>query len=458
MICPKYYNTCTNLVYIRGTMLIDILIALSLGAFFVALMSRSAAMSGDMFASARARLDLMYAPVTSTSSRMYGNERVEYNIQTNPSSSTRQDDTLHIFSVLPHSSLVQVEARPDPLCSVDFGHTSIMGSGIVAPTSMKIDTVSLPIPPGQPLTHVEVRNGMAYISTDSSKVSDPDLYTIDIHDSMAPRIMSSLNTGPGIASFALVGTHIFAAAASTAAQLHILRISSAQTISLDSMYRLPLPYATATPPFASAITYHNGRIYLGTEKWDGAELSSIDVFDVNHPQVRGSFEIGNKINDIISSSGFDNGSDLLYVSAAGEGQLRIFNMSDRDRFLLKHIFSPSGWNRQEGKTTSLFEDQLIFGRTSGGYDISTDHELFLWATTSSSSLAYPQSTNMPGGIYGIIQHRLNTYAISHQSGRELIVSSSTFSLPMSPQSLTCDGSTLYVLSKDTPTLYVITFS
>lgn len=351
-----------------------------------------------------------------------------------------------------------ITARSDPLCSKDF-----LSSAKAIPME-NTRKINLPIPANIFLTHIEVRNGFIYVSADSNQMQDPDLYVIDIHNPDTPTVVASINTGPGISDFVLIGKYIFVTAASTATQLHILQQDNTRHISLIKKYQLPLPYATATPPYATAIDYANGRVFVGTEKWDGNEFVSMNVSIPNSPQFLSGFEIGNKVNEIIAQSNY------AYVSSAGEGQLRIFNISDPTQTKLVSTFSPSGWNRQEGKAVSILNSHLVFSRTSGGYDIGNDKELFYWLATSTPGHT-EYSQNIPGGVYGIVQDERKIYVATRQTGKELMIFDATNFLVNSdflidpkspslelPQSMTCDSSFIYMLSHLSPTIYEISFN
>ena len=402
----------------RGMILVDIILALSLATFFVAIFSSTIYSAEQSFERAH---DLM-----ATSSTNGG------------------DNSLVLVSPF------YVPVSDMPVCSADFmGSSSVSTTPAITPV---ISTISLPISTTIPLTHLEVRNNTAFISTDSAVASDSDLFVIDLGSSS---IISSINTGPGIATFSLVGKRIYAAAASAAAQLHVIDFSGTTSPSqpfLENKYKLPLPYATATPPYATAISFDpdsngsanqsaNGRIFLGTEKWDGDEFSTIDVTNPSLPAWLSGLEIGSKVNDIAGYSG------IAYIANAGADQL-IDTAGGR--------FSPSGWSRQEGKSVSIYHGRLILGRTSGGYNITTDPELFVLATTSATK-------DIPGGIYGIVQDDNHVYVITHQVGQEFQIfdpalsTSTVFSLPTQPQSMTCDGDTIYILSHTLPNIYAIKF-
>ena len=285
----------------------------------------------------------------------------------------------------------------------------------------------------------------------------------NIADAANPILLSSINTGPGISSIALAGQRVYAAAASTAAQLHVIRLDGLNQLTVEKKFKLPLPYATATPPFGSSIFFNEGTVYLGTEKWDGSEFLAMDISDPINPQVISEYEADSKVNDIF----VDNGT--AYVAASNEKQLHLIDASDPTDLIAIDHFSPSGWERQEGKVTSLFENSLSFGRTSGGYNIIEDHELFARPATSSTSppdlfdSSETDSVDISGGVYGIVADRRHLYLATRTSDQELIVVDkdlnilAAHSLPIAPQTITCDGARLYILVHSAPIIYEISF-
>ena len=463
MECLRCYKMCAKKsgVFTRscGYLLIDVLIAISLATIFISFLVESSIMSNTLVSHAHIRSDMIsdYENGTNvtmsvtSSTRLYGNNFLETNFS-----------GLDLTAIYSKYSRNDIDASDNALCAVDFG-ANIVNSASNTPTFTQIN---LPIPATQPLTHLEVRNNIAYISTDSTQSSDSDLYLVDITNLQTPVIITSINTGPGIATFSIVGKNIYSAAASTAGQLHIISHDSPSSLLLEKKFQLPTPYATATLPYATAIGYLNNHIYLGTEKWDGPEFSVIDVSDISNPRVISSLEIGNKVDDIHIYG------NIIYVSSAGQNQLRLIDTNNN----IISVFTSSGWNRQEGKIVSTFEDNSAFGRTSGGYDIASDHELFYLASTSNATLSDQTSVNIPGGVYGIIQDRNNIFLATRQSGKEFQIytkpasnaspsssaSSSlnliqTYHLVIQPQSMTCDGHTIYVLAHDSSTIYAINF-
>ena len=504
-----------------GLILVDALLALSLAALFVATIASTSLTAQNVFDRASERATLLdayeahadgftgmmpnesrkrlYASTTDAaasviieaSAHWYGNDRIETDITVGYADNDTSDGQ-NISTSLLVIAFVQVEPYPfanptdsagTPLCSPDFMMKYPVGSyqflqayglgGISElPPSISLRTpvpvitpITLPIDPLLPLTDLIVRDGIAYVSADSSVSSDPDLLIANIYDPKHPMILSSLNTGPGISAIALSGNHIFAAADSAAAELHVIRLNSLTSPVLAKRYRLPLPQASSSPSVGVSIFYDRNTIYLGTDKWDGQEFSAIDVTSPEAPVQVGSFEAGSKVNGIFVRNG------VAYVADSDQSQLRVLDVSDRTAPRMLYSFSPSGWQRQAGESVSSFEDAPIFGRTSGGYDITTDYELFSWPPIPSLPAAsVPTSSapffrDVPGGVYGVVADRRRVYAATRTVGQEFSVydrplGSSTaayYQLPVAPQTITCDEDHLYILSHTAPVIYEVAF-
>jgi hypothetical protein len=468
-ICSKYTHKSDK----EGMLSIDIILAFALATIFVAVASASYASAREIYQRA---IDMQavlndYAAsngaLQNKPSIPYGNDRVEYTSSTT--------GLIEIGSVADGRTIDSVDVTSS-LCSVDFFDQSAVGayastyrSQAGAPhasaSSISIESIPLPIDPRISLTDLEVRGDIAYVSSDSTTRSDPDMMVFDVADSAHPRLLSSIDTGPGIAAFALAGNRIYAAAASTNAQLHIIRIDALNSLGLESKYRLPLPNASTSPARGTAVAFRAGIVYLGTDKWDGNELTLIDASNPVAPDRISGFETGSKISDILISG------STAYVADADQYQLRSIDVSDSSRPILSGYASPPGWSRQEGVTVSSFEYMLDFARTSGGFDITTDPELISFEKTSSAglspSLTWSRQFNIPGGVYGAIRDRHHLYAATRQYDEEFQVfdpassatsSAMSFALPVAPERLRCDADHLYVLAGTAPVIYRVSFN
>lgn len=455
----------------KGIILVDVILAFSAAAIFAVIIMQSLLEAQFLFENSKERnflLDLYEShaneftdmvPYESRSilvhtpsgpveirakALWYGNERVETLVTV--------DNQLTIESVRAYD-VENKKMKGVSLCSVDIA------SAFGQPRDILIAPILLPIDPLLPLTDLEVRNKIAYVSADSNRTIDPDILIFDISSTTNSKLLNSISTGPGIASIVFVENKIFAAANSTAAQLHIIGISDNYALSVLGKYSLLLPSTTTPPTVGSSISYYNDHIFLGTAKWGGTEFNIFKI-ENNELSYQSGYEIGSKINDIFVVQ------DRAYVAASSVDQLLLFDIQDITNLVLSDTFSPSGWSRQEVKTISFFEDFLNFGRTSGGFDIRTDHELFQkTSTTTFSELDFSNSYNMPGGVYGIVSNRSKTFVISREAGKELQVFSTsilggpvdTYSLPVAPQKLICDNDHLYLLAASAPVIYEIFF-
>jgi hypothetical protein len=454
-----------------GIILLDIIVALALSGLWISLMMEVSGSARTIFNRAKLRNNLLnvyeqYARDFYTlngyeskrieresgfsieaNSVPYGNEMTEVRINVR-----NKDETMVFVSIHQNS---EGALNDQSVCSVDFSRQGIVGSYEYLSENYDneflVEEIRLPLDPTLPLTDFVVRDGVAIISADSSRVSDSDIVVIKL--SSSPEYIAGINTGPGISAISVFGNRLYAAAASAAAQLHVIDLSS---LTLRAKYALPLPYATATPPFASAITYSSGKLFLGTEKWDGTEFFIIDVRG-DAFNVEGGYEVGGKVNYVM----VDN--DDAYVATTNESQLLRIDISDLSIPVLRETFLPAGWQRQDGKVISVFENQLVFGRTSGGFNILTDHEYFSWATTSRNISNSYKSLDIPGGVYGIIQDRQNTFLSTRNYENEVKVVNAdgdlqeTIHLPTQPLKMTCDGGSLYLLSREEPVIYKLSY-
>jgi hypothetical protein len=451
-----------------GSLIIDIMIATSLSLFFIMIVTESSMSAQSIFQKAKEKNDLLKNYNSSESSvRLYGNNFIERDYSSSSVSFVGVGFPGYVDTIFDTDQTYNPISFPvggSAICSVNFTDHRLLGSyeylhhndlSLFAFSSFNIIPINLPIDPTLPLTHIEVRNNIAYVSANSAKQADPDILIFDINDSDNVRQLSSLNTGPGISDIVLVGKRIYAAVPSTVGQLQVIRLDSLANPVLENHFRLDLPYATATPALGSAIAYKDNKIFLGTEKWDGDEFNIIDVSDFVLSRKIGGLEIDSKINNILINE------KTAYIASANHNQLSIVDFQDSARPTLDTAFSPAGWQRQDGKSISFFEKNLDFGRTSGGFDLPNDHELFSWASTSNNFQNYI-SNNIPGGIYGIIRDRSFIYLATRQLDKEFqvidAISSTYFSLPIAPQTMTCDGDSVYILANRAPFIYKITYS
>lgn len=299
-----------------------------------------------------------------------------------------------------------------------------------------------------PSTDLEVRSGIVYLTTDSNTASYPDFYIVDTKDASSPKIMSSINTGPGLSAVEVAGPYAFVAQASTINQIQILDIHDRTKPSIISQLRIPAPTPTTTLPFAKSIFYSKGYIFVGTSKWDGSEFSIIDVSNIKTPVPVGQFETGTLVNDIYVEN------NKAYLASSDEKQLRVLDVNDKQHPFLLDTFSPTGWQTQEGKVIDFFEGSMSFGRTVGGFNVLTNYEFFKFSSTT-DMLSSSNHMDVPGGVYGVLQRPQYNFLLTHQSSKELQIFNSSMSQKIFEQPISslvtkmaCDGHDLYFSTGD----------
>ena len=293
-------------------------------------------------------------------------------------------------------------------------------------------------------TDIEVRNGIVYLSADSSVSSKNDFFIFDSNDVNSIKLISSINTGPGVSGLEIAGPYAFLAQSSTVNQLQIIDIHDRYNPKIISQLRLPLPTSSTTPPFAKSIYYSNGYIYLGTEKWNGPELSIISVQDPYNPIVIGVYETNTLINDILV---IDN---KAYLATSDEKQMRVLDISNPSIPVLIDSFSPSGWQTQEGKVIDYFEENILLGRTVCGFNVQNNHELFVFSTSTSV-----KSKDIAGGVYGLLLRENKIFLITHNSGKEFQIFDSASmnkiyetGLNSNSVKMVCDNKNIYFATGD----------
>ena len=298
---------------------------------------------------------------------------------------------------------------------------------------------------GNKSTDIEVRNGIVYITSDSNVGSAHDFFIIDVRNPYSPQTVSSLNTGPGLAALEVAGNYVYTANLGTTHQLQIIDISDRNAPILASTLKLPLPRASSTPPRATALFYKNGHVYLGTEKWEGNEFSVIDVNDPHNPQFIGGFKTDTQINSIYINV------NEAYVAASDKNQLRVLDVTNPGSMYLIKDFSPSGWETQVGKFITFFEDEYFLGRTTGGFNVVSNHELFALSTSNDEH----NSQDIPGGVYGIIERADYIYLATKLLNKEFQIWTSDltqkifdYSLGSQPVALACHENTFYFATGD----------
>jgi len=298
-------------------------------------------------------------------------------------------------------------------------------------------------------TSVIARNGFIYETVNSSTQSSPDFFIIDTSIPMVPKLVSSLNTGPGLADIAVAGHYVYVANESSISQLQIIDIEDRSHPVVSASLKLPLPQASTTLPHAVSISYNNGLIFLGTVKWSGNEFNIIDVTNPPSPVYLGGFDTDTIVNDVYVALPY------AYVADADADQMRVLNISDPKHIDFVSGFSPAGSSVLEGKVFSVesTDTLLYFGRDGGGFDNPSYFKLSTFNLSQDPLALHPiHGIDVPGGVYGIVVSSGYVFLAVGGSSvgsiqiwkRDLSTMLYSLALPAVPVSLSCDHDRLYV--------------
>lgn len=318
--------------------------------------------------------------------------------------------------------------------------------GVMTGTSVGFTQKDAITIPSANLTAIVPYDRYLIVSNDTATLSDPDIYVIDMVPTL--HVVATLTTGPGISTLVASGRYLYAGNTPVASQLQIIDLQSPEHPVVVQEFKLPLPTATTSPPDPSVLAYQNGIIYMGTEKWNGPELQMIDVSDPLHPKSSFTAETNSMVQDI-ALDGYS-----IFVALSSDPQFAEYRVQEST---LSRVwsFTPTGASVQEGKRINILPRLLTLGRTVGGFNIVTNHELFVMNRTN-GSINLSTSTDIGSGIYGVVSSGTTILAaigggISYlgrvEDYTKSILPVGILALNEKPKSMTCTGNSLVILGQ-----------
>ena len=313
---------------------------------------------------------------------------------------------------------------------------------------VQISLGALDVDNGNLITGVAASGNFVYVSADSATSSLPDLYVIDVHDIQNPKIVSQINTGPGIASIAIAGGYIFVANAGSY-QMQVISVVDPTQPVLVSQAKLPGSVISGTGGFGNVIHYFNKQIFIGLNKNAGPEFYIVDVSNPQAPIFLGSYEIGSSVNDIDVSGG-----KAVVVTP---GQLSVLSVDISNPTVISEISHTTlnGWQTQGSQSVEMFGEEIIVGRTLGGF-YSPNPEL---VSVSSDLLISTSTTNIKinASIENIFAFNDYLYVVTSDPDKAFEVIHKTkdgFEISTSSRLssrgvvLTCNNKAMYVVTQN----------
>lgn len=185
----------------------------------------------------------------------------------------------------------------------------------------------------------------------STQVSDPDLFLVDVTNSAAPILLSSLQTGNGLFAIDVAGSFAYVVQNSSTLQLQVINISNPSSPVLASSRSLPS--ATGSFPEGRSVFVFRNRVYVGTYETAGSEFYIFDMNSPTNPVFLGSKAVNHSVRNIIVREEIINGVQrlLAYIaSSANATELQVLDVTDA-----AHITDFSSFDAQGGgSATALF--------------------------------------------------------------------------------------------------------
>jgi hypothetical protein len=306
-------------------------------------------------------------------------------------------------------------------------------------------------------TDIWPRNDSVFISADSNVQTEPDFYIVDVKDAQNIKIISSLNTGPGIKAIAVAGRYVYAANMSTQNELQVIDIHDPLHPAIISQLKVPM-VGTSTPPIGVSVYFHRGYVYLGTTKSQAKELHIIDVRDPYMPRYLAGIETNTQVNALVVKD--TPAGQILYAATPTSNQLWTIDIRVPTNPIVLGTMNFSGSSVQDGRRLYISKDELFLGRTVGGFNNADNHELFHFSlasqasTSSTTASATPlliQSADIGSTINGIVGRDGAVFLATTDTAKEFQlwstsrnVISASIDLPYKAIALRCSNDRLYV--------------
>ncbi len=308
----------------------------------------------------------------------------------------------------------------------------------------ELKTNSIPIAP----TDIDVVGSYAYISSNDARASSSDLFIYDVSDPYNMVLVSSIDTGPGIASIAVAGSFVYAAHTSINAQLQIISIEDRFKPRVVSSYKLPGLYSDSTT-IGNAVFYKAGLVFLGTQKSQISELFVIDVSLPTSPHLNSSVEIGHGINDIFAFRNF------VYVASPHADELKAFTLLSAGLLVPLYNFNDRG-STGNGKRLSFFDSTVYLGKT---YTFYHQEVLGIYARTSQKISGIRTASSVQGILAYknmlVTVQNTDTHNMLFLNRKTLNQLRSPLSLPGYPLAMDCDKEKFFVIYDDKSSLSII---
>ncbi len=249
------------------------------------------------------------------------------------------------------------------------------------------------IPSTANMTHMWQQGPLLIASYDSTQSSDDDIRVYK--KTSAWKLIASYNFGPGTQAFDVVGQGILAGNTSINNHLGYFEFDASGQLVLVNTLNLPRARATSTPVVRSVVHIGSGYVAVGTEKWDGPELSVIRVDSLKNISVVNTFEIGSVVTDIIANN------DSVVVGTGAGQEVFLLGGINEGVFYIKDSVSFPGYATHDVMSLSwLGTSTFAVGRSVGGFNVIHEPELAIIDITE-GELWVRKTYDIGASVYGI---------------------------------------------------------
>ncbi len=306
---------------------------------------------------------------------------------------------------------------------------------------------SVDLGPGVSATDLDVMDKIVYLSADASDPKKHDFFIVDATNGLAPAIIGSFSTGPGLNAVDAIQDYAFAAGQETNNELVVIDVRNRNAPALLTSFALP---GISGNSEGRTVFYLGGKIFIGTNKATGPEFHAVDVSDPANPSALGAYEVNENVNDIHVDG------NLAYLATDKEGAgLLILDVSDPSNITL-------------AGQSYLDDANAVWNAVPGLTLLGPDYSFALASTTDPGAIVPLGSIAAGGTVNDIVSRDYLAFIGTSDSNREFQVvniSSSTspvlhssFNFPQVATGVDYEDNLVYVSVRSNDALRIITSS
>ena len=230
------------------------------------------------------------------------------------------------------------------------------GYSVISPPIVNLNNFNL----GE-VTGLKIEGNNIIASFNSATSSNSDFAIIDLSDKNNWKVLSALNTGPGLAGLNIQGHYAFLANTSVNAQFQVVDFRNPSIPIIFPSLKIPQSISLNSkknPAITSISSDQSGLIYLGSQKSDLGEVFTAQ-FNGRSLSYKKSIDTGSVVNDLVADA---NG---VWITSPSDNELIHYNLSGT----IDRSFNAIGQSGNGKRIDMLGDKIIILGRTYGGQEL-----------------------------------------------------------------------------------------